>query len=71
MKLNALQQAKVRDLNRDPVFGSILKEAEKHATVPRYKPKGEEIDKHHQWIHKSGFADGVDFMVKLLRYDNE
>lgn len=71
MKLNDVQRLKLRDLGRDPVFASILEEAQSVSPVPRWKPKGDEIEKHHRWIYQSGFVDGVDHVVKLLRNDYE
>ncbi len=71
MKLSAVQQAKIRDLSRDPVFGSILDDISKDTTPPRWKPKGDETEKHNRWIYKSGYGDAIDFMVKLLGYEHE
>lgn len=73
MILNSAEKALVVDLSRNPVFTELAQKISTETKrVPKWTKKGEdEIAKVHAWIHASGFVEGRDYVLKLLRYDNE
>ena len=64
------EKALVRDLNRNPVFASIMKRALESARIPSYKPKGDG-DQDREWVYRSGYARGIEFVINLLGYEND
>ena len=72
MKLNDVEKAAVRELSRNPAVTGLLNRIEnEHGQVPKWRAGGSEDGKTNQWIYRSGFADGIEYVIKLLRYDNE
>ena len=64
--LNSEQQMLIRELSRNPVFGSILIGLSK-PQVKRYSPKGEcEEKKIHEWIYRSGIDQGTRNVLQHL-----
>jgi hypothetical protein len=71
VNLNSEEKALVLELARNPVFTGMLRRMSDEFQVPKYKRGGDETAKYHEWIHRSGFVDGRDFVLKLMRYEND
>jgi len=72
MNLTNEEKALVLDLSRNPVFTGLLQKISTETKqVPKWKKDGDEAAKHHQWVNSSGFVGGIEFVLKLLRYDND
>lgn len=72
MILNNEEKALVLDLSRNPVFTGLLQKISTDTRQTRkWKKGGDETAKHHEWIHSTGFVEGREYVLKLLRYDNE
>ncbi|MEE9158911.1 MAG: hypothetical protein V3U60_11055 [Gammaproteobacteria bacterium] len=72
MNLTGPEKSLVLDLSRNPIFtGLMQKLATETRQVPKWKKGGDETAKTHQWIHDSGVVEGRDYVLKLLRYENE
>lgn len=72
MNLTNEEKARLTELKRDPVFGSIMQKVRDHGQIPRYRSsEGDETAKVHRWINRSGFAEGVEFVLNTLGYDHE
>ena len=73
MILTGAEKALVVDLSRNPVFIELMQKISTETkVVPKWARKGDnETAKVHAWIHASGFVEGKDYVLKLLRYDNE
>lgn len=64
------QQRRVNDLSRDPVFTGILREMDSHARLPKWK-KTDDSTQSENWIYRSGYVDGIEFVLKLLGYEDD
>ena len=72
MKLSAEEQRLILGLARDPVFTGLLQRISTETRqLPRWKKGGDEAAKINAWVSSSGFVEGRDYVLKLLRYENE
>ena len=71
MKLSGPEQQMVVELMRNPVFGGLMQRISEENPVPKWRKGGDEKAKHHEWIYRSGFVEGINYVLKLLRYENE
>ena len=69
--LTADQIQLVKELNSDPRFARICQQIEtEHGNVPKYKPKSTDpVRDQADWIYRSGVADGVELVLKVLGYE--
>lgn len=59
----------LKELHMDPRFASIMRKFREHTTVPRWR-KGKE-GQTEAWINRSGFVEGVEFVLHSMGYDHE
>ncbi len=73
MNLSSAEKALILELSRNPIFIELLERISTETRgVPKWSKKGDnEIAKVHAWICDSGFVEGRDYVLKLLRNDNE
>jgi hypothetical protein len=70
MSLNDQQKALIKDLQMNPVWGSILEDIAAMRDVPRYSPRErDEREKVSDWIYRSGIDAGIEKILGYLRYD--
>lgn len=70
MILSNEEKSLVRDLNRNPVFASLMQKAVAEGRIPAYKPK-DTGDQEGNWKYRSGYARGIEFVINLLGYNDE
>lgn len=71
MKLSDAERQLVLELARNPVFTGLMEKISTSSDVPKWKKGDDEATKHAAWINKSGFVEGRDYVLKLLRYEHE
>jgi DNA-binding GntR family transcriptional regulator len=72
MNLNNQEKALILELARNPVFTDLMQKISADTRQVRKWRKGDDEDaKHHEWIYSSGVVEGRDYVLKLLRYENE
>ena len=64
------QKMLLRDLSMNPVFGSLLEEIDSHSGLPRWK-RSEDSTQQEFWIYRSGYTDGIEFVLKLMGYEHD
>lgn len=71
MSLNNAQKALLKDLEMNPVWGSLLQDIAAMRSVPRYSPRGDDHEdkKTRDWIYRSGMDAGIEKILGYLRYD--
>ena len=69
--LTDTEKALVRELSMNPAFASICRKARTHQKLPRWRRGSKEPDQESNWKYRSGFLDGVDFVLNLLGYNDE
>ena len=72
MVFNGEQKLLLKELSRNPVWGSVLKDMETHLRRKiRYKKDDkDELKKLHELIHAAGMDQQLDNVIGLLTYDN-
>lgn len=71
MSLKPEQKALIKELQMNPVWGSILDDIAAMRGVPRYKQRDgdDEEKKRADWIYRSGIDAGIEKILGYLRYD--
>lgn len=64
-KLEPIEKAYLLEIAQNPVWGEILSKLKRREVV-RYKKKGEEESKVHEWIYESGRSEENDFILTTL-----
>ncbi len=63
------QKKLLADLSMSPVWSSLMRIIDDDK-VPGYK-KGKDTEQVNDWVYQSGVVAGKQYVLKLLRYDNE
>jgi hypothetical protein len=74
IELTDTQKFKIRELQNDAVYMSILHELhERYATMPTFNPNqgGTPDEKFSRYVHRSGFIQGVQILCEHLGYRND